>query len=116
MKHVDKYERIWDLDDSEHEDYTPFFDGDEFNDPVVLELGKPIMLMEVETTEITIHPPTAAQMMEARSGKGKVETRTAKYFAQCCNVPLTVFTDNQLMARDIDRIGRIVSNFISHAE
>ena len=116
MKRVDKYERIWTAGESDNDDYVPFFENDEFNEPVVLELGKPIMVLEVETTELTINPPTAADMLEARSGKGKVEARSAKYFAQCCNVPITVFKDNQLMARDLDRIGSVVANFISHAE
>lgn len=116
MKRVGKKERIWAIDEADEENYVPFFEDDEFNEPVTLELGKPIKVLEVETTEIIINPPSAGQMMEARSGKGTAERRNLKYFAQCCNLPLEIFTSDDLRARDLDRIGQILTNFIQYAE
>lgn len=111
MKRIDKDQKIWTPDENtpENEDYEPLFEGEEYNAPVVLELTKPIPILEVETTELTINPPTTADMLEARTGKGKIEVRSVKYFAQCCNVPLDAI--RSLHARDFNRIGSVIANF-----
>lgn len=111
MKRITKDEKIWTPDEAteDNPEYEPLFEGEEFNEPVVLELTKPVSILEVEETELTINPPTTAQMLEARAGKGTVQARSVKYFAQCCNVPLDII--KSLHARDFNRIGSVVANF-----
>ena len=111
MKRITKDEKIWTPDEAteDNPDYEPLFDGEEINEPATLELNKPIEILEVETTELTINPPKARQMMQARAGKGSVEARSEKYFAQCCNIPLTAF--DEMSGLDFNRIGLVIANF-----
>ena len=110
MKRIEKNEKIWTPDQSDEDGYEVLLEGDEYNEPVTLELTKPAMILEVETTALIINPPNTAQMLEARAGKGTVQARSVKYFAQCANVPTDVIIS--LSARDFNRIGLVVANFI----
>ena len=109
MKRIEKTEKIWVPGEEAEEGYEPLLEGDEFNEPVVLELTKPISILETETPELIISPPTTDQMLDARAGKGTVQARSVKYFAQCCNIPIEVV--KLLAARDFNRIGLVVANF-----
>ena len=109
MKRIEKNEKIWTPDQFDEDGYEVLLEGDEYNEPVTLELTKPLMVLEVETSAVTINPPNTEQMLEARAGKGTVQARSVKYFAQCCNLPLDSITS--LSARDFNRIGLVVSNF-----
>ena len=110
MKRISKDQvKIWTPDEFDHDEYEPLLTGEEYNEPVVLELTRPVLVLEVETTELSINPPTGGQMLEARTGTGKLKTRSEKYFAQCCNVPISVI--QALHARDVNRIGDVVANF-----
>lgn len=109
MKRISKDDKIWTPDEVLEDGYEPLLEGEDFNAPVVLELTKPTVILEEETTELTISPPTTAQMLKARTGKGSVEKRSVEYFAQCCNVPLDTIA--KLHARDFNRIGMVIANF-----
>ena len=109
MKRIEKTEKIWVPGEEAEEGYEPLLEGDEFNEPIVLELTKPILILETETPELIINPPTTDQMLDARAGKGTVQARSVKYFAQCCNIPLEAV--KFLAARDFNRIGLVVANF-----
>ena len=109
MKRIEKDEKIWVPGEEDEQGYEPLLEGDDYNDSVVLELTKPIMILETETTELNINHPSTTQMLEARAGKGTVLARSQKYFAQCCNVPLEAIA--ALHPRDTNRIGLVVANF-----
>ena len=112
---IEKDQKIWTPDEAilengdENPRYEQLFCGDEINEPVILELNKTIMILEVETAELTVNPPRALQMLAARGGKGTVEARSTKYFAQCCNIPLTAF--EEMSGLDFNRIGLVLANF-----
>ena len=110
MKRIDKNEKIWLPSDTEEDGYERLLEGDEYNEPVILELSKPIEISGAQVTELTINPPTADQMLRAQQGKGQMTARSTQYMAEICNVPLDAI--RALSARDFNRIGLVSANFI----
>ena len=113
MKRIEKNEKIWVPGEEQEPGYEALFAGDEYDQPVALELTRPVLIETIDQdnpqTELPINPPSTPQMLQARAGNGSVQVRSVQYFAQCCKVAPDVI--DSLHARDFNRIGLVVANF-----